>query len=382
MKVGEVARLVGISVRTLHHYDDIGLVVPSDRTPKGYRSYSAADVERLHRVLTYRELGFALDDIATLLDDPTVDAMAHLQRQRDLLDERIDRLHRMAAAVDKMMEAKKMGIQLTPDEQREVFGDDWLGDEYAGEAEERWGDTEAWKQSQERTGSGSRPNPTPWTRILPRRSRPGFPRSPRRPRHWPNGTEQASNGTTTAATSCTSASARCTSPTSASPSTTTTGPRVLPGTFATRSSPTPRATADQAVGSTRVEFATVSAHKPDFGQYLGYQFGRVLPPSMQDWVRDDLVGTGAQAWYLIRFTLPVVPLLALFLLIPGPLWIGLAMMALLFIPLVYFTIALMNVYRRHRLLVHGLDPALLNADAQARVDRTREDYERRHGRLY
>ena len=162
MKVGEVARLVGISVRTLHHYDDIGLVVPSDRTPKGYRSYSAADVERLHRVLTYRELGFALDDIATLLDDPTVDAMAHLQRQRDLLDERIDRLHRMAAAVDKMMEAKKMGIQLTPDEQREVFGDDWLGDEYAGEAEERWGDTEAWKQSQERTARVTKED---WKRI-------------------------------------------------------------------------------------------------------------------------------------------------------------------------------------------------------------------------
>lgn len=151
--MGEVARLVGISVRTLHHYDDIGLVVPSDRTPKGYRSYSASDVERLHRVLTYRELGFALDDIASLLDDPTVDAMAHLQRQRDLLDERIDRLHQMAAAVDKMMEAKKMGIQLSPEEQREVFGDNWLGDEYAEEAEQRWGESDEWKQSQERTAS-------------------------------------------------------------------------------------------------------------------------------------------------------------------------------------------------------------------------------------
>ncbi|MGA9871559.1 MAG: MerR family transcriptional regulator [Rhodococcus sp. (in: high G+C Gram-positive bacteria)] len=153
MRVGEVARLVGISVRALHHYDEIGLVVPSGRTPKGYRSYSASDVERLHQVLTYRELGFVLDDIATLLDDPTVDAMAHLTRQRELLDARIDRLHRMAAAVDKMMEAKKVGIQLTPEEQREVFGDDWLGDEHAGEAEERWGETEAWKQSQTRTAS-------------------------------------------------------------------------------------------------------------------------------------------------------------------------------------------------------------------------------------
>ncbi|WP_072805817.1 MerR family transcriptional regulator [Rhodococcoides yunnanense] len=162
MLVGEVARLVGISVRTLHHYDEISLVVPSGRTPKGYRSYSAADVERLHQVLTYRELGFVLEDIAALLDDPSVDAMAHLVRQRELLDAQIDRLHRMAAAVDKMMEARKMGIQLTPDEQREVFGDDWLGEEYSAEAEERWGQSEAWTQSQSRTASFTKED---WTRV-------------------------------------------------------------------------------------------------------------------------------------------------------------------------------------------------------------------------
>lgn len=153
MQVGTVARLVGVSVRTLHHYDEIALVVPSGRTPKGYRTYSSADVERLHQVLTYRELGFALDVIAALLDDPSVDAMAHLRRQRELLNERIDHLHAMAAAVDKMMEAKKMGMQLTPEEQREIFGDNWTGEEYAEEAEQRWGETDEWKQSQERTAS-------------------------------------------------------------------------------------------------------------------------------------------------------------------------------------------------------------------------------------
>lgn len=151
LTVGEVARLVGVSVRTLHHYDEIGLVTPSGRTPSGYRSYSAADVERLHRVLTYRELGFPLEEIATLLDDPSVDALAHLRRQRELLEQWIDRLHRMAAAVEKMMEARTMGVQLTPEEQREVFGDDWLGEEYAAEAEQRWGETDAWKLSRART---------------------------------------------------------------------------------------------------------------------------------------------------------------------------------------------------------------------------------------
>lgn len=162
LTVGEVARLVGVSVRTLHHYDEIGLVAPSGRTPSGYRSYSAVDVERLHRVLTYRELGFPLEEIATLLDDPSVDAVAHLRRQRKLLEQRIDRLHQMAAAVERMMEAQTMGIQLTPAEQREIFGDDWQGEEYAAEAEQRWGETDAWKQSQARSAKFSKAD---WQQI-------------------------------------------------------------------------------------------------------------------------------------------------------------------------------------------------------------------------
>ena len=160
--VGVVAKLVGVSVRTLHHYDEIGLVTPSDRTPSGYRSYSDADVERLHRVLTYRALGFPLEEIAALLDDPAVNALAHLRRQHELLSERIDRLHEMAAAVEKMMEAKSMGIQLTPEEQNEIFGADWPGEEYAAEAKERWGDTDAWKQSQQRTAKFDKKD---WQRI-------------------------------------------------------------------------------------------------------------------------------------------------------------------------------------------------------------------------
>jgi len=148
--VGQVSRIVGVSVRALHHYDEIGLVVPTARTGAGYRSYSGADVTRLHRVLLYRELGFGLEEIATLLDDRDVDALAHLKRQRELLDERIDRLHQMVAAVEKMMEAHTMGIQLTPEEQREIFGDNWLGENYADEAQQRWGETEAWQQSRQR----------------------------------------------------------------------------------------------------------------------------------------------------------------------------------------------------------------------------------------
>ena len=73
MNVGEVAALAGVTVRTLHHYDRIGLLSPSGRTSAGYRQYAPADLDRLHRVLLYRELGFSLEEVATLLDDPSAD---------------------------------------------------------------------------------------------------------------------------------------------------------------------------------------------------------------------------------------------------------------------------------------------------------------------
>ena len=148
--VGELARLAGVTVRTLHHYDRIGLLTPSGRTPAGYRVYDVPDVDRLQQVLLYRGLGFGLEEIGTLLDDPDADAGEHLRRQHRLLTEQRDRTDRMVAAVEKEMEARQMGISLTPEERFEVFGD-WLPEEYADEAEQRWGDTEAWAQSQRRT---------------------------------------------------------------------------------------------------------------------------------------------------------------------------------------------------------------------------------------
>ena len=78
MNVGKVAGLAGVTVRTLHHYDRIGLLSPSGRTAAGYRSYAPTDLDRLHQVLLYRELGFPLEEIAILLDDPSADPAAHL----------------------------------------------------------------------------------------------------------------------------------------------------------------------------------------------------------------------------------------------------------------------------------------------------------------
>ena len=161
MNVGEVAALAGITVRTLHHYDRIGLLSPSERTAAGYRRYTPADLDRLHRVLVYRELGFSLEEVATLLDDPDADPAVHLRRQHRLLRDRLERTQAMVAAVEKEMEAHHMGISLTPEERFEVFGD-WLPEEYEAEAEEKWGDTEAWAQSQRRTAAYSKED---WLQI-------------------------------------------------------------------------------------------------------------------------------------------------------------------------------------------------------------------------
>jgi MerR family transcriptional regulator, thiopeptide resistance regulator len=149
--VGQLARLAGVTVRTLHHYDRIGLLEPEERSGSGsYRRYGPGAVERLHRILSYRELGLSLDDIAALLDDPGVDRLAHLRRQERLLRARIGRLEEMVAAVHLMIEAEHMHLDLTPEERFELFGD-FDVDGHAAEAEERWGDTDAYKESRRRT---------------------------------------------------------------------------------------------------------------------------------------------------------------------------------------------------------------------------------------
>lgn len=154
LTVGRVAALVGVSVRTLHHWDGIGLVRPSGRTWSGYRLYDVEDVARIHRVLVYRELGLALAEIGRILDDPSVDPRAHLRRQKDLLTERIRRLERTARAVDEMIERTDMtqhdASPLSPEEQARIFGTDW-DPAYQDEARERWGHTDAWTQSAERS---------------------------------------------------------------------------------------------------------------------------------------------------------------------------------------------------------------------------------------
>ena len=161
--VGEVARLAGVTVRTLHHYDQIGLLPPSGRASNGYRTYTAVDLARLQRVLSWRELGFDLEQVAQLVatDGSPATVADQLGRQHALLTERIERLQAVAATVHKTMEAHQMGIRLTPEELLEVFGEH-DPTRHAAEAQERWGGTDPYEESQRRTSTYTKED---WLRI-------------------------------------------------------------------------------------------------------------------------------------------------------------------------------------------------------------------------
>lgn len=151
--VGQAARLGGVTVRTLHHYERIGLLMPTARTGSGYRLYSEADLDRLTRILYYRELGFALDAIAELIGTAAErpgTLQDHLDRQHALLTERLHRVQAMIAAIDNERTAAQMNTPLTPEEKLEIFGRDY-DPSWETEAEERWGGTDAWRQSARRT---------------------------------------------------------------------------------------------------------------------------------------------------------------------------------------------------------------------------------------
>ena len=106
-KVGELATATGLTVRTLHHYDEIGLLVPSERTGSGHRLYSGADVTKLYRIAALRDLGMSLEDIARWFDqgdDPAKLVRRHLeevQRQLDLNERLRDRLVQILDALDR-----------------------------------------------------------------------------------------------------------------------------------------------------------------------------------------------------------------------------------------------------------------------------------------
>lgn len=161
LTVGQVSARLGVTVRALHHWDEIGLAQPSLRTAAGYRLYTGGDLERLHRVVVHRELGLGLDRIRTVLDD-TADVLGALRAQRTQVAERIDRLQRLGAGLDRMIEAHERGPLLTDEQQAAIFGPGWDPDGPA-RARLRYGDTTQWRQYAERSASRG---PEEWQAVV------------------------------------------------------------------------------------------------------------------------------------------------------------------------------------------------------------------------
>jgi len=145
--VGEVAELAGVTVRALHHYDELGLLSPGGRSEASYRLYSYDDLARLQEILIWRQLGFSLAEIRDLLDDPRYDRLGALERQRSMVEHELERLRALAKAVDAAIEAHRNGTRMEEASMFEGFDPS----EYEDEARARWGHTEAYQESMRRT---------------------------------------------------------------------------------------------------------------------------------------------------------------------------------------------------------------------------------------
>ena len=159
--VGDVARLAGVTVRTLHHYDRIGLLVPSARSESGYRLYAYGDLERLREIRLLRELGFGLDAIARLLDARAYDRRGALEAQRDLLVARLARTEKIIRGVDRALKALEEETEVDENEMFEGL-EEFDQTRYEAEVEQRWGDTDAYQESKRRS---SRYGKADWARI-------------------------------------------------------------------------------------------------------------------------------------------------------------------------------------------------------------------------
>ena len=142
--VKEVSKLTGVSVRTLHHYDQIGLLKPSKVTEAGYRLYDDTSLQRLHAILLLRELQFSLKDIRAILDAPGFDPMDALQQQIELLE--LQRQH-LTDLIDHARKIQKTGVipmDFSSFDTAKI-------DRYAQEAKKKWGNTEAYKEYEAKT---------------------------------------------------------------------------------------------------------------------------------------------------------------------------------------------------------------------------------------
>ena len=151
MHIREFAKLTGVSVRTLHFYDEIGLLKPSSVDEQnGYRFYDEDSLTRMQEVLFYRELDFPLKEIRMILSSPDYDKQNALKKQKHLLTLKKERLERLISALDGAMKGEIVNMDVFDNSEFEA-----KREEYAKEAKEKWGDTTAYKESTEKTADYS-----------------------------------------------------------------------------------------------------------------------------------------------------------------------------------------------------------------------------------
>ena len=151
LTIGALSRLSGVSVRALHHYDQIGLLRPSEVGNAGYRYDDDEAIERLWQILFYRELDFSLSDIAGIVSSPSFDRMRALTEHQALLMQKRKRLDQLIALVSTALKGEKT-MEFKPFDTSEI---DAMREQYAEEAKARWGETEAYRESARRTAKYS-----------------------------------------------------------------------------------------------------------------------------------------------------------------------------------------------------------------------------------
>lgn len=143
MTVNEVSKLTGVSIRTLHYYDEIGLLSPSDKMASGYRLYDDIALEKLHQILLFKELEFPLKDIKRILDSPGFDRKKALEDQVTLLELKKEHLERLIVHARELITVGGNNMDFTAFDTSKI-------EEYTKKAKENWGDTAAYKEFEEK----------------------------------------------------------------------------------------------------------------------------------------------------------------------------------------------------------------------------------------
>jgi DNA-binding transcriptional MerR regulator len=149
--VKQLAQIAGVSIRTIHYYDEIGLLEPAFIKDNGYRSYGEKELVKLQQIMFFRELEFPLEDILQMVNAKDFNPGEALGEQRRLLELKRKRLNRLIKTIDNTVQNLKGGEEKMDNNQMFDSFDMAEIDQYKEEAKQRWGNTEAYKQSQERT---------------------------------------------------------------------------------------------------------------------------------------------------------------------------------------------------------------------------------------